>query len=277
MNAHFATSFDTCQHISFNRFVNPFTDMIEWMKPIFSPGTTSYKQHMQIINNFAYGIIKERRLRLAAGYEFQDMLSRFMTTEKPNGELLSDDELRDTLLTFWRLAEKLLKEIHQYLPNDTDDPRQLYEVIKKMTYAHAVFYEVLRLYPSVPTSIRLSLEEDRLPSGVHVCKGDSIMWSPYAAGRSSKIWGEDAQEFNPERWVTDDGNLQRVNQCVWPAFNAGPRVCLGQNLATLEALVVITYLLKHFKFTLVPDQEITYALSLTLQMRNGMKVHVANR
>ena len=160
-NAQFAISFDACQKISFNRFIDPLTDLKEALKPIFSPGSTTYKQHIKIINDFAYGIINERRDQLKQGIAFEDMLSRFMTTETPDGRLLNDVELRDTLLTFlaagrdttadainWTIycllthpdiEAKLRQEIEQYLPNDdVDDPKTLYEIVRKMTYAHAV-------------------------------------------------------------------------------------------------------------------------------------------
>lgn len=61
------------------------------------------------------------------------------------------------------------------------------------------------------------------------------------------------------------------------AFHAGPRVCLGQNLATLEALTAIIFLVKRYKFRLMAGQEITYQVSLTLPMRYGMKVMVEKR
>ncbi|KAI9251883.1 cytochrome P450 [Phascolomyces articulosus] len=280
-NAQFAISFDACQRLSFDRFVSPFTDLIEALKPIFSPGSITYKQHVKIINDFAYGIINERKEKLKQGFEFQDMLSRFMFAETPDGRLLNDAELRDTLLTFlaagrdttsvaidWAIycilnnpevEKKLLQEIDQYLGNDDiNDPQMLYEIIRKMTYTHAVFYETLRLYPSVPTNIRLVVKEDKLPSGTKLSVGDSVMWSLYAAGRSTKLWGPDAKEFDPARWIVG-GELRR------------------QNLATLEGILVIAYLLKHYTFTLVPDQDVTYALSLTLQMRYGMKLYVTKR
>jgi cytochrome P450 len=91
------------------------------------------------------------------------------------------------------------------------------------------------------------------------------------------VWGQDAKVFSPERWINEDGELRRESQGQWPAFHAGPRVCLGQNLATLEALVAIVFLLKRYKFTLLPDQDITYQVSLTLPMANGMRVLVEKR
>lgn len=103
------------------------------------------------------------------------------------------------------------------------------------------------------------------------------MWSPYTQGRSTKIWGEKAKEFYPERWIDEEGGLRREAASKWTAFHAGPRVCLGQNLATLEALVCIAMLLKRYTFKLVPGQDVTYDFSLTLPMRDGMKVYVEKR
>lgn len=91
------------------------------------------------------------------------------------------------------------------------------------------------------------------------------------------MWGADAREFKPERWITAEGDLRRESQGQWPAFHAGPRVCLGQNLATLEALVAMAFLVKRYKFKLVSGQNITYQVSLTLPMKEGMKVYVEHR
>jgi cytochrome P450 len=92
-----------------------------------------------------------------------------------------------------------------------------------------------------------------------------------------QVWGPDAKEFKPERWINEKGDLRRETQGQWPAFHAGPRVCLGQNLATLEAIVAIIFLLKKYKFTMLPGQNMTYQVSLTLPMKDGMKVMVEKR
>jgi fatty acid omega-hydroxylase len=96
-------------------------------------------------------------------------------------------------------------------------------------------------------------------------------------GRLVGVWGQDARQFCPERWLTETGDLKRMSQGQWPAFHGGPRVCLGQNLATLEALLTISLLLKRYKFTLMPWQNVTYQVSLTLPMREGMKIYVEKR
>lgn len=95
-------------------------------------------------------------------------------------------------------------------------------------YIYFRFYEVLRLYPSVPVNTKVALEDDIWPDGTQVKKGDTIVWSTYALGRSTKVWGPDAKEFKPERWITPNGELRRESQGQFPAFHVGPRVCLGK-------------------------------------------------
>ncbi|CAO3607772.1 unnamed protein product [Cunninghamella blakesleeana] len=296
----FASSFDEVQQNTFLRFVNPTYRITEKFTELFMPWKTSIKQHLKIIDDFAYGVIQQRRKEINSGEDFNDLLSKFMVAKNENGELLNDTELRDVVLnmviagrdttaqalswTFYllmqtpRVEEKLLQEIKDCLPEDLEnDPAALYEAIKNMKYAHAVFYEVLRLYPSVPNNQKFALNDDVWPDGTHIKKGDYVLWSPYASGRNAHIWGADAKQFKPERWINEQGEINRETQGKWPAFHGGPRVCLGQNLATLEALVAITSLVRRYKFSLVPGQEVTYQVSLTLPMKDGLKVFVESR
>ena len=88
---------------------------------------------------------------------------------------------------------------------------------------------MLRLFPSVPNNVKTALDDDVLPDGSRIKKGDSVSWSPYAMARTTKIWGEDARDFKPERWIKPDGELRRESAGQWPAFHAGPRICLGKD------------------------------------------------
>ncbi|KAG0174539.1 hypothetical protein DFQ28_005874 [Apophysomyces sp. BC1034] len=294
----FAVAFDALQLNSVARALNPlwrWTEKMSWGKE------PTVQDHFRTVNEFATNIIKQRRQRNEQGEEYCDLLSRFMQARNENKEPLDDDELRDVILNFiiagrdttaqalsWtfynlalhpRIEKKLLDEIHETMPSDIEDIEavDLYELIKNMVYAHAVFYEVLRLHPSVPSNSRSALQDDTLPDGTPVSKGDIVSWSIYALGRNEKIWGDDAKQFRPERWITSDGTLRRESQGQWPVFHAGPRVCLGQSLATLEALIAIAFLLKRYKFSLMPGQDITYQLSLTMPMKHGMKMWVEQR
>ncbi|KAI9337428.1 cytochrome P450 [Pilaira anomala] len=296
----FAEAFDEAQRSTFSRLINPLWPMTERILGVVQPWKNSMNKNLKIVDTFARSVTEKRRIQLANGEVHKDLLSRFMEARTPQGELLNNDELRDVVLNFviagrdttaqalsWafylllctpRVEEKLLDEIEKYIGEDImHDSTALYETIKDMTYAHAVFYEVLRLYPSVPMNQKYALNDDVWPDGTQIHKGDYVMWLPYVQGRSEKVWGADAKDFKPERWINEAGELKRESAGQWPAFHAGPRVCLGQNLATLEALVAIIFLVKRYKFSLVPGQHITYQTSLTLPMLNGMKVTVQKR
>ncbi|KAI9257744.1 cytochrome P450 [Helicostylum pulchrum] len=297
----FAESFDYLQRLGAKRFVNPFMPLTEAMTRYLVPWKMSTKDHLHIVDSFAEDVINKRRNQIANDEPFpKDLLSRFMDTLNEQGEKLNDVELRDTILNFviagrdttaqalsWlfyelalqpRVEKKILEELEGKISDeDENDSPALYEIINGLPYLHAVFYETLRLYPSVPTNQKYALEDDVFPDGSIIKAGYYVMWSPYTQGRSTKIWGENAKEFYPERWIDEEGGLRREAASKWTAFHAGPRVCLGQNLATLEALVCVAMLLKRYTFKLVPGQDVTYDFSLTLPMRDGMKVYVERR
>lgn len=138
-------------------------------------------------------------------------------------------------------------------------------------------YEVLRLYPSVPSNRRQALEDDVLPDGTHVKKGDEVIFQPFCQGRHEKVWGPDAKQFKPERWLTDEGNLIRAESGKYVVFHMGPRICLGQNMATLEVLLAMSMLLKNYKFTRLQGHRVEFLNQVTLSMKDGFKVHVEKR
>ncbi|GAA5797287.1 hypothetical protein HPULCUR_002668 [Helicostylum pulchrum] len=140
-----------------------------------------------------------------------------------------------------------------------------------------MFYEVLRLYPSVPGEQKEALNDDVWPDGTQIRKGDQVSWQPFVQGRITSIWGTDAKEFKPQRWISDEGSLIRVSPYQWTAFNAGPRVCLGQNLAILEAIIAIAFMIKRYKFKRVEGHKVIMLNLITLSMKDGMKITVEKR
>ncbi|KAI9253961.1 cytochrome P450 [Phascolomyces articulosus] len=293
----FAVSFDYCQDVMFNRLIDPFTNLRDKINSILHPSQLSHKDHVKVINELAYSLINERREQLKKGHEYHDLLSRFMSSRNEDGKTLNDKELRDLILNLiiagrdttaqtisWLLyytlkypsvEAKLLEEVKLYIKDEVENnPPKLYETIKKMIYFHAVLHETLRLDPIIGNNARTAVRDDVFPDGTRVRKGDLVLWNPYSMARSEKIWGPDANEFKPERWVLASGDLHREAPSKWPAFHLGPRVCLGQSLATLEVLVALGLLLKRYKFSLVPGQNITHTASLTHPIKDGLHVFV---
>ncbi|KAL1922934.1 uncharacterized protein VTP21DRAFT_9310 [Calcarisporiella thermophila] len=295
-DVQFAKSFDFVQSEIGIRQVQPLWRITETFSSLFFP-SRRLKKHVKVVDEFAHKIIQERRNN--PDTTKQDLLSRFIfNTKNENGEPLSDKELRDIVLNFiiagrdttagtlaWtfyclmnhpEVEAKVYEEVcSQIGDRDELEPQETYEVVKRLTYTTAVWNEVLRLFPSVPLNQKMAMSDDFLPDGTFVKKGDHVVWSSYSMGRNEAIWGPDAREFKPERWLKE--NERKPSAFEWPAFNAGPRTCLGQMLATIEGVLVIALLVKRYRFRLVPDQTIMYAMSLTLPMKEGMKVIVEKR
>lgn len=119
---------------------------------------------------------------------------------------------------------------------------------------------MLRLYPSVPVNSRAAVRTTVLPVGggrdgkspILVRQGEAVGYCVYAMHRRKDIYGQDASEFRPERW--EDDALKDVGWGYLP-FNGGPRLCLGQEFAQLEASYAIARIVQTFPKIDVPEAE----------------------
>lgn len=236
-----------------------------------------------------------------------DIISLFLDTTIDNdgADVSSGDEfnpklLRDIVLSFlmagrdttceaisWLLyclmqnpeaEKKIRQELADKLPelmqaDGIEVPSM--EQSQELVYLEAALRESLRLFPSVPTNMRRAKEDVVLSDGTFVKAGWTVGLPPYAMARLPQIWGPDAKEFRPERWIDPEtGKLLSFSTYKYNVFNAGPRTCLGISLAIMEVKIVAASLLSRFHFDLVPGQNITYELSLTLPVKGAMMVNV---
>lgn len=130
----------------------------------------------------------------------------------------------------------------------------------------------LRLYPPVPTSAKVAVRDTVLPRGggadgkspIYIPKGLKVLYSTYSMHRRRDIWGADADEFRPERWVgarhswvskwllLNDNPIRpwHLLTCLikeYLPFNGGPRACVGQQYAITETLYIITRFVQEFR------------------------------
>ncbi|CAG8830302.1 13314_t:CDS:2, partial [Racocetra persica] len=146
----------------------------------------------------------------------------------------------------------LLQEINSLL--STEKPIPLYDDINLFKYTTATFYETLRLYPVVPENGKVCIKDTVLPNNIPIYAGEFVVFNLYVMGRDEKIWGKDAKQFDPKRFLNSKDGL-KPNRFKFASFHAGPRSCVGEQLATLEAVILTILLLKEFKLELMHGQK----------------------
>lgn len=149
--------------------------------------------------------------------------------------------------------------------------------MSKMVYLHAALCEALRLYPPVPFEHKSPVQPEVLPSGAKVYTWTKVLFSLYAMGRMEGIWGKDSREFRPERWITETGNVRHEPSYRFLSFNAGPRTCLGKDIAFTQMKAAAAAMIYNFKVEVVPGHVVAPKLSIILHMQNGLKVRVKRR
>ncbi|XP_048127206.1 carotene epsilon-monooxygenase, chloroplastic isoform X2 [Rhodamnia argentea] len=152
-----------------------------------------------------------------------------------------------------------------------------YEDIKKLKFLTCCINESLRLYPHPPVLIRRAMVSDVLPGNYKVNPGQDIMISVYNIHHSPQVW-ERSEEFVPERFYTEGPLPNETNTDFrFIPFSGGPRKCVGDQFAMLEAIVALAIVVERMNFELVPDQNISMTTGATIHTTNGLYMRVSLR
>jgi cytochrome P450 len=175
-------------------------------------------------------------------------------------------------------------EVRAALPTNpaSDSSVDIAQVLESLPYLNGVCSESLRLYPTVPNTLRVAVRDSNI-MGTPVSKGTEIVISPWAINRSPKIWGRDALEFNPERWVDVDSQGNRKPNYRGGAdsnysqltFLHGPRSCIGQNFARAELRCLTAAFVKAFEWELVGKAEDVVPFgAITTKPKSGLHLRL---
>ncbi|KAL8775618.1 MAG: hypothetical protein Q9209_000114 [Squamulea sp. 1 TL-2023] len=184
-----------------------------------------------------------------------------------------------------RVWNRLQKEV-QALETPLGEERPIFQELKEMKYLRAVLNESLRLHPAVPANSRQAVTDTTLPVGggtdgkspVFVPKGTLVAYCIYAMHRRKDLYGEDAEEFKPERWLDDEGKKGLRMGWEYLPFNGGPRICIGQQFALTEASYITVRLLQEFDRIESRDKDVwREKIGLTCTGLGGCKVSLTAR
>jgi len=257
----------------------------EWLP---TPSNLRVRRAVRQIENILYRIIAERR---ASGHDSGDLLSMLLAAQDEDGSRMTDRQLRDETITlflaghettantmawtWWLLAQNPAVEakLHAELDAVLAGRAPSLEDLPKLVYAGHIITESMRLYPPAWGMARLAIEEHEI-AGYPVKRGMGVAFSQWVVHRDPR-WYESPQEFRPERWQGD--LLKRLPRFAYFPFGGGPRQCIGNSFALMEAILILATVAQKFRLKLVPGHAVVPLASITLRPRYGIRVTLESR
>ncbi len=240
-----------------------------------TPGNHRFNRALSSLESVVDGIIAERR----ADPDGDDVVSRLLDPEYTDGEPMNPQQLRDEVMTFLvaghettaqaltftchllathpDVEARLVEELEDKLGGDAPSVAKM----RDLTYTGRVIREAMRLYPPVSDVHREPIDTVELRK-YDIPQGATISMPPWVVHRDPR-WYDDPDAFQPERW-TDDFRSSLPRLAYFP-FGAGPRRCVGERFALMEATFVLASLYQDYHLDVRP--ETTFAVEYEVATR----------
>jgi len=204
---------------------------------------------------------------------------------------MSDRQLRDETLTlflagyettanllawtWWLLAKhpNVEGQLHQELDATLAGRSPTLGDLPRLRYAEHILTESLRLYPPAWGMARLAVEDHEI-AGYPVPAGTGVAIAQWVVHRDPR-WYDAPNEFRPERW---EGDLQKhLPRFAYFPFGGGPRQCIGNTFALMEATLVLATIAQRFRLRVMQEGDVVPLASITLRPQDGVRVRLESR
>jgi cytochrome P450 len=254
-----------------------------------TPSNLRFRRAIRRLDEVIYSIIAGPR---AGDEDTGDLLSMLLRVrDEETGEGMSDRQLRDEVLTIflaghettanalswtWHLLaehpeveDRMSKELREVLagrPPAVED-------LPRLRYTDMVVKESMRLYPPSWAFGREALADCEI-GGYHVPAGTQLVMSQWVTHRDPRYY-EEPEEFRPDRWAESSTTL--LPKYAYFPFGGGPRLCIGQSFARMEAVLLLATIAQEFRLLATPGEKITPQPSITLRPKNGLRMVLEKR
>jgi cytochrome P450 len=253
------------------------------------PSTRRLNRTVAALDDVVESIIEQRR-RFPG--DSDDLLAMLMEArDEETGSAMDDMQLRDEVMTLmlaghettstalsWTLyllsqhpdtRERLEAEVDAVLGDRTPS----IEDVPRLTYANMVLQESMRLYPPAWGLARWCHEADEV-GGYYLPPNSSVTLSPFLTHRHPEFW-PDAERFDPERFAPEQEKGRP--RFAYIPFGGGPRLCIGNQFAMTEAMLILATIVQRYRLDLVPGHQVGIDAQITLRPKGGLPMLVSAR
>lgn len=270
---------------------NKGTSFIDIPLSVPTRSNREFLESSKVLDKTIYALIEERRKSGEKGRT--DLLGMLLAArDEDDGEGMTDEQVRDEVMTifvaghettantmswiFYLLAThpQAEQKLHEELAAVLGGRIPAAEDVPNLPYTNLIVQETLRLYPAAWTINREVVEEVEI--GGHTYQpGDTLMMSQYVMHRDARYY-EDPDVFWPERFAGD--LLKRIPAFAYFPFGGGPRVCIGNNFALMEAALLLATIAQQFKLRLAePGYVVEPEPLVTLRPKHGLPLRLEKR
>ncbi len=248
-----------------------------------TPANRRFLKALDTLDSIVYRVIEERR-RTETG-ETGDLLSMLLhAVDEETGATMDDRQLRDEVMTILLAGHETtassLAWTYYYLSKYPDIDLKLHEEVRQvigdrtptaddypnLRYTGMVFSETLRITPPIWGTSRDALGDDEI-GGYHIPKGSELAVIPYVTHRHPAFW-HNPEAYIPERFTPEQ--VTKRPRYAYIPFGGGPRICIGNNFALLEAHLTLAMVAQKFHLQLAPGYQVHYDATATLRPKPGV-------